>query len=72
MFREMRRGKQLLPQETVVEIFKARIDLGADVTNYPESAEGWKLYAQVQQSGNFVCMIVLPEAYVIPKNVFAQ
>ena len=58
--------------ETVVEIFKARIELGADATNYPESAEGWSLYAQVQQSGNFVCMIVLPEAYVIPENVCAQ
>ena len=58
--------------ETVVEIFQARIDLGSSVTDYPESAAGWSLYAQVQQSGNFVCMIVLPEGYVIPENVFAQ
>ena len=56
--------------EKVVDIFKARIALGADNTTYPESAAGWKLYAQVQQSGNFVCMIVLPEGYVIPENVF--
>ena len=57
--------------QTVADIFQARIDMGADNTNYPESAAGWQLYAQVQTSGNFVCMIVLPEGYVIPENVFA-
>ena len=56
--------------EKVVEIFQARMALGANITNYPESAAGWKLYAQVHQSGNYVCMIVLPEGYVIPENVF--
>lgn len=58
--------------QAVADIFQARIDLGSDNTNYPESAAGWKLYAQVQSSGNFVCMIVLPEGYVIPENVFAS
>ena len=57
--------------QAVVDIFQARIDLGSDNTNYPESADGWKSYAQVQQSGNFVCMIVLPGSNVIPENVFA-
>ena len=57
--------------QAVADIFQARIDMGADNTTYPESAAGWKLYAQVQKSGNFVCMIVLPEGYVIPENVFA-
>ena len=56
--------------QAVVDIFQARIELGADNTCYPESAEGWQLYAQVHQSGNFVCMIVLPDGYVIPENVF--
>lgn len=56
--------------QAVADIFQARIDMGADNTNYPESAAGWQLYAQVQKSGNFVCMIVLPEGYVIPENVF--
>ena len=56
--------------QAVVDIFQARIDLGADNTTYPESAAGWQLYAQVQHSGNFVCMIVLPEGYVVPENVF--
>ena len=58
--------------DAVAEIFQARIDLGSDDTNYPESAAGWKMYAQVQKSGNFVCMIVLPEGYVIPENVFVS
>ena len=57
--------------DKVAEIFKARIDLGSDNLSYPESAKGWQLYAQVQRSGNFVCMIVLPEKNVIPENVFA-
>lgn len=56
--------------QAVADIFQARIALGADNTTYPESAAGWKTYAQVQQSGTFVCMIVLPEGYVIPENVF--
>ena len=56
--------------QAVADIFQARIDLGADNTTYPESAAGWQLYAQVQHSGNFVCMIVLPEGYTIPENVF--
>ena len=56
--------------QAVVDIFQARIDMGADNPFYPETAEGWQLYAQVQQSGNYVCMIVLPEGYVIPENVF--
>ena len=56
--------------QAVADIFQARIDLGAADTTYPESAAGWQLYAQVQYSGNFVCMIVLPEGYNIPENVF--
>ena len=56
--------------EQVVDIFQARIDDGADDTAYPDSAAGWQKNGQVQQSGNFVCMIVLPDGYVIPENVF--
>ena len=67
-----RRGLYLIEMKIggLADIFQARIDMGADNTNYPESAAGWQLYAQVQKSGNFVCMIVLPEGYVIPENVF--
>ena len=57
---------------TVVDIFEARIELGGDNDTYPESAEGWMKYAEVQKSGNFVCMIVLPAGYTIPENVFAS
>lgn len=56
--------------QAVVDIFQARIDMGADSGNYPESAAGWQRFAQVQRSGNFVCMIVLPKGNVIPDNVF--
>ena len=56
--------------QAVIDIFQARIDMGADNVSYPESAAGWKLYAKVHQSGNYVCMIVLPEGYFIPDNVF--
>ena len=56
--------------QAVVDIFQARIDMGADNTTYPESAAGWAQFAQVHKSGNFVAMIVLPEGYVIPENVF--
>ena len=56
--------------QTVAEIIQTRIEIGSDNISYPESAAGWKLYAQVQVSGNFVCMIVLPAGYVIPENVF--
>ena len=56
--------------QAVVDIFQARIALGADNSTYPESAAGWQAYAQVQCSGNFVCMIVLPEGYNSPENVF--
>ena len=56
--------------QAVVDIFKARIDMGANNDSYPESAAGWQLYAEVHQSGNYVCMIVLPEGNVIPDNVF--
>ena len=58
--------------QAVVEIFQARIDQGAANTSYPESAAGWQKYAQVQQSGNFVCMIVLPEGHPVPEKVFAR
>ena len=57
--------------QAVADIFQARIDLGADNVAYPESAAGWQANAQVQQSGNFVCMIVLPDGHVVPEDVFS-
>ena len=57
--------------DAVKEIFQARIDRGALDTTYPENAEPWATRAQVQVEGRYVCMIVLPEGYIIPENVFA-
>lgn len=56
--------------QSVIDIFQARIDAGAAETEYPESAEGWKQFAEVQTEGNFVGMLVLPKDYIIPENVF--
>lgn len=58
--------------QAVKDIFQARIDLGASNTAYPESSQGWSTRAQIQEAGNFVAMIVLPEGNTIPENVFAQ
>ena len=58
--------------QTVKDIFQARIDLGASDTAYPESSQGWSSRAQIQEAGNFVAMIVLPEGNTIPENIFAQ
>ena len=57
--------------DAVKEIFQARIDRGASDVTYPENAEPWATRAQVQVEGRYVCMIVLPEGYTIPENVFA-
>ena len=56
--------------QTVVDIFQARIDNGAADTTYPENAAGWAKNAEVHQSGNFVCMIVLPDGHLLPENIF--
>lgn len=56
--------------DAVKELFQARIDRGASDTTYPENAEPWAKRAQVQVDGRYVCMIVLPEGYMIPENVF--
>ncbi len=52
------------------KIFEARIETGSDDSTYPETAIHWANRAQVHTYGNYVCMIVLPEGYIIPENVF--
>ena len=42
----------------------------ASDTTYPETAIHWANNGQVHTYGNYVCMIVLPEGYIIPENVF--
>ena len=56
--------------QKVRDIFNARIETGSDNAAYPESSIGWASRAQIQQAGNFVAMIVLPEGNVIPDNIF--
>ncbi|MGN1341315.1 MAG: DUF4358 domain-containing protein [Oscillospiraceae bacterium] len=53
------------------EIFRGRIELGSSEDFYPETAAAWQTNAQVQRSGNLVCMIALPEGHDIPDDVFA-
>ncbi len=57
--------------QAVVDIFNARIEMGANDEFYPDNAAGWQNNAQVQTEGNFVAMIVLPDEFTIPENVFA-
>ena len=56
---------------TVKELFQKRIDDAAEDTIYPDTAELWQKNAQVQSQGNYVCMIVLPDGYTIPDNIFS-
>ena len=52
------------------DVFLDRIDKGAADGAHPENAEGWIMRAEVQRDGFYVAMIVLPEGYEIPDNVF--
>lgn len=52
------------------DIFQTRIETNASDTTYPETAIYWANHGQVHTYGNYVCMIVLPEGYHIPENVF--
>lgn len=56
--------------DTVKEIFQSRIDAAVADTTYPETAAQWRKNAKVQAAGNYVCMIVLSDEYVIPEDVF--
>lgn len=52
-------------------ILQDRIDSGANDTGYPENAVLWQNNAQIQVQGNCLCLIALPDGYIIPENVFA-
>lgn len=56
--------------KAMADIFEARIENGASDSTYPETAIHWANNGQVHTYGNYVCMIVLPEGYIIPENVF--
>lgn len=55
----------------VQDIFQKRIDDAASDTGYPETAAIWQKNAQIQTKGNYVCMIVLPDGYTIPDDIFS-
>ena len=57
--------------QAVKDIFNARIELGSDDDFYPDNAAGWINNAQIQSSGSYVAMLVLPDGCTIPENVFA-
>ena len=52
------------------KILEDRISNGADDKAYPETAVLWQRNAKVHSSGNYLCMIVFPDGYTIPDNVF--
>lgn len=57
--------------KAVQDVFQARIDSAinggaCDV----EAGAVWENNAKIQTSGNYVAMIVLPDGYTIPENIF--
>lgn len=56
--------------QAVEDIFNARINLGGSDEFYAETSALWKANAKVQTLGNYVAMVVFPDGYVIPDNVF--
>lgn len=55
---------------TVQDIFEARIETAQDDAFYPDTAAQWQ-NAQVQTAGNYVGMIVLPDGFTVPDDVFS-
>ena len=55
--------------QRIDEIFQNRINIGA-TTGSGDTRDLWANNAVVQTSGSCVAMIVLPDGYVIPENIF--
>ncbi len=57
--------------KSVEEIFSNRIEKGIEsIMCDSEAQDIWRRRAEVQTKGKYVCMIVLPDGYEIPENVF--
>lgn len=57
--------------KSVEEIFSKRIEKGIEsIMCDTDSQDIWRRRAEVQTEGKYVCMIVLPDGYEIPENVF--
>lgn len=57
--------------QAIADIFYQRIDVAADDSFYPETAQLWAQNAVVQTSGNYVAMIALPDGYTVPDPIFS-
>lgn len=57
--------------KAVQDVFQARIDAAIDGGACdPEAGAVWEANAQIQVSGNYVAMVVLPDGFTVPENVF--
>lgn len=58
--------------EAVENIFKERIKIGTESTMCDwETQDIWKRRAEIQTKGNYACLIVLPDGYNIPQDIFS-
>lgn len=57
--------------QAISDIFYQRIDVAADDSFYPETAQLWAQNAVVQTSGNYVAMVALPDGYTVPDPIFS-
>lgn len=57
--------------QAIADIFYKRIDLGADDSFYPETAQLWAENAEVQIEGRYVAMVALPNGYIVPEHIFS-
>lgn len=57
--------------QAISDIFYQRIDVAADDSFYPETAQLWAQNAVVQTSGNYVAMAALPDGYTVPEKIFS-
>ncbi len=57
--------------QRIVDIFNQRIDTAADDSFYPETAQLWAQNAQVQNEGNYVALVALPDGYTVPEKIFS-
>lgn len=58
--------------EKIKNIFEARIQKGIETTMCDSASQAiWKTRAEIQVKDKYVCLIVLPDSYNIPKDVFS-
>lgn len=58
--------------EKVKNVFESRIQHGIDVAICDsESQDIWKRRAEIQSKDKYVCLIVLPDGYNIPQDIFS-